>query len=345
MTVVTAAVSLVAHSVASAQVLLNPHEIVLTSDYPTNSIRAGDEGVTTFEVTLDRDAKATACKIIASSGHSELDDTTCRLVLERGRFELAPGQTKSRQGSRYTNRIRWVLPSTADAATSAPPLAVQVYQGGRPCALPGACSGNADAYRLDGAYSSSATTSTQKQMMEYLILQNTSSISTDWSSAARQYFSWRQAASTHQSGSTLPPALPNQASRPYSSLTKNNLCREMKKARKTGAASFPAYLMELSNRGLTEQNCAVQWGKILLGVAAVGLVAAAASSGEASGSQTSNLYGTASAKDVSYSWDEQPAPYGSGTGRQWVCRGEQTGRYADLSLCAFKIKVDTRWPG
>lgn len=345
MPVVTAAVSLVAHSVASAQVLLNPHEIVSTSDYPTNSIRAGDEGVTTFEVTLDRDAKATACKIIASSGHSELDDTTCRLVLERGRFELAPGQTKSRQGSRYTNRIRWVLPSTADAATSAPPLAVQVYQGGRPCALPRACSGNADAYRLDGAYSSSATTSTQKQMMENLILQNTSSISTDWSSAARQYFSWRQAASTHQSGSTLPPAMPNQASRPYSSLTKNNLCREMKQARKTGAASYPAYLTELSNRGLTEQNCAVQWGKILLGVAAVGLVAAAASNGGASGSQTSNLYGTASAKDVSYSWDEQPAPYGSGTGRQWVCRGEQTGQYADLSLCAFKIKVDTRWPG
>ena len=56
--------------------------------------------LTTFEVTLDRNAKATACKIIVSSGHSELDDTTCRLVIERGRFELARGQANSGEGSR-----------------------------------------------------------------------------------------------------------------------------------------------------------------------------------------------------------------------------------------------------
>jgi hypothetical protein len=179
-------------------------------------------------------------------------------------------------------------------------------------------------------------------MIEYTILRNTTSASTDWSSAARTYFSWREAVTSTRSEPALSPAAPMQAARSYSSLTKNTLCREMKKARKAGASTYSAYLSELSNRGLTEQNCAVQWGKILLGVAAVGLVAAAASSGGSSGSQGSSFYGTTPTVDLSYSWDEQPDAYG---GRQWVCRGEQTGQYAELSRCAYKIKIDTRWPG
>ncbi len=339
---VAVALSMGINSVASAQVLTNPQEIVLPSDYPTYSIRAGNEGITTFEVTLDQKAKATACNIVSSSGHSELDAETCRLVLERGRFELAPGQAKSRRAFRYTNRIRWILPKPSEALSPASAPVVQVYQGGRPCALPTACFGDPDAYRLDLAYSSPATTSAQKQMIEYIILQNTTSTRTDWSLAARTYFSWREAVTAKRSEPVLSPAAPVQTTRPYSSLTKNTLCRDMKKARKSGAGSYPAYLAELSNRGLTEQNCAVQWGKILLGVAAVGLVAAAANSSGNTAAQSSSFYGTKPTVDFSYSWDEQASAY---EGRQWVCRGEQTGQYAPLWQCANKIKVDTRWPG
>ena len=44
-------------------------------------------------------------------------------------------------------------------------------------------------------------------------------------------------------------------------------------------------------------------------------------------------------QDYDWDWDYQPA------NRQWVCRGIQTGRYAELSNCAWDRKDDDRWPG
>lgn len=127
----------------------------------------------------------------------------------------------------------------------------------------------------------------------------------------------------------------------YSALTKNQLCRQMKAARKAKTASYSEYLLELSRRGLTEKNCAVQWGKILAGIAIVGVVAAAAADGGGGGYSGSG-YNSYSPQDYSYSWDDQNDFY---TGRRWVCRGEQTGKYADLYKCNGKLKVDSRWPG
>ena len=42
--------------------------------------------------------------------------------------------------------------------------------------------------------------------------------------------------------------------------------------------------------------------------------------------------------DYDWDWDYQPG------NRQWVCRGIQTGRYAELSKCAGDAKDDDRWP-
>ncbi len=124
--------------------------------------------------------------------------------------------------------------------------------------------------------------------------------------------------------------------RPYELLTKNQLCKDMKKSRKTASPNYSFYLAELSTRGLTEKQCAVQWGKILLAVGAVAVVAAAVSDGGG------RSYGTSRTEDVTFRWDEQPGDYG--VGRRWVCRGEQTGQYAETARCAGTIKADTRWP-
>lgn len=123
----------------------------------------------------------------------------------------------------------------------------------------------------------------------------------------------------------------------YTGLTKNQLCRQMKSARKAKTSQYPVYLGELARRGLTEKNCAVQWGKILAGIAVAGLVVAAAADGGGGG--TSNY---SAQYDVNYSWDQQNAPYG---GRQWVCRGEETGRYHELWRCSGKVQIDSKWPG
>lgn len=46
--------------------------------------------------------------------------------------------------------------------------------------------------------------------------------------------------------------------------------------------------------------------------------------------------------DYDWDWDEQY----DGTNRLvWVCRGVQSGQYAEPSRCGFKMRTDIRWPG
>jgi len=49
--------------------------------------------------------------------------------------------------------------------------------------------------------------------------------------------------------------------------------------------------------------------------------------------------GGAAVYDYDWDWDYQPA------NAQWVCRGIQTGRYANQDNCAYDFKDDDRWPG
>lgn len=126
--------------------------------------------------------------------------------------------------------------------------------------------------------------------------------------------------------------------RPYQSLSKNNLCRQMKAARKSGSGTYPEYISELQYRGLNEDKCAVQWGKILLGVAAAAAVVAVATSGGGGGGGSSFV----PTSDSSFQWDLQNSSNG---GVGWVCRGEQTGQYAENSHCEGKLMTDQRWPG
>lgn len=60
---------------------------------------------------------------------------------------------------------------------------------------------------------------------------------------------------------------------------------------------------------------------------------------QASGPQ---YYAAPQSRDYNWAWDLQRAGYGT---TQWVCRGMQTGQYADQSLCANKVRMDTTWPG
>jgi hypothetical protein len=46
--------------------------------------------------------------------------------------------------------------------------------------------------------------------------------------------------------------------------------------------------------------------------------------------------------DFDWDWDLQSNVRGEPI---WVCRGVQTGEYAEVSRCAFKLQTDLRWPG
>lgn len=88
----------------------NPGEWANAEDYPARALRDDKEGVTQFVLTIDPTGKVIGCLITSQSGSFELDEATCRLMTERGRFTPAKNEKgRAVQGS-WTNFVRWVLP-------------------------------------------------------------------------------------------------------------------------------------------------------------------------------------------------------------------------------------------
>lgn len=81
-----------------------------TDDYPARAYREKAEGTTGFTVSYDAKGKPTGCQVTASSGSSDLDDATCKVVMRNARF--VPGQDAEGNpaAGSYSNRIRWVYP-------------------------------------------------------------------------------------------------------------------------------------------------------------------------------------------------------------------------------------------
>lgn len=88
-----------------------PGSWVMTADYPTDSLRANEQGSAGFTVTVDTQGRVKDCRISASSGSSRLDETTCRLVTQRARFTPATDSKDNPIEGTYANRVRWVLPA------------------------------------------------------------------------------------------------------------------------------------------------------------------------------------------------------------------------------------------
>ncbi|MGV3729626.1 MAG: energy transducer TonB [Sphingopyxis sp.] len=89
----------------------NPGSWVTSDDYPVAAMRDEREGTTGFRLTIGPDGLPRQCDITASSGHQDLDNMTCRLVMERARFQQRRDARGVRVGGTYANRIRWQIPS------------------------------------------------------------------------------------------------------------------------------------------------------------------------------------------------------------------------------------------
>ena len=55
-------------------------------DYPMKAFEKHWEGVTRFDLLVDPRGRVENCTIVESSGHEELDKTTCSLASFRARF-------------------------------------------------------------------------------------------------------------------------------------------------------------------------------------------------------------------------------------------------------------------
>lgn len=82
-----------------------------SSDYPPAAIRRGAVGVVEVLVNVGAEGKALDCRIIRSSGHKDLDDTTCQKLLSRGSF--IPGRDRNGKAvvSPFYFGVNWMLPT------------------------------------------------------------------------------------------------------------------------------------------------------------------------------------------------------------------------------------------
>ena len=59
------------------------------SDYPRRAVERRSEGVVYLRFVVAPDGRVSRCDVTRSSGHPELDATTCRLILQRFRYRPA----------------------------------------------------------------------------------------------------------------------------------------------------------------------------------------------------------------------------------------------------------------
>lgn len=87
----------------------SPGSWVTNDDYPPSAQRDGVEGVTGFSLAVGPDGRVTGCSVTASSGSSLLDDTACRLLMRRARFNPAKDTSGAGIASSYAGRFRWQI--------------------------------------------------------------------------------------------------------------------------------------------------------------------------------------------------------------------------------------------
>jgi periplasmic protein TonB len=86
-----------------------PQNWVTNDDYPPSAQRDGVEGTTGFSLAVGADGKVTSCSVTSSSGSSLLDDTACRLLTRRARFNPAKDANGTPIAATYNNRFRWQI--------------------------------------------------------------------------------------------------------------------------------------------------------------------------------------------------------------------------------------------
>lgn len=96
-------------------------------DYPMKAFEKRWEGVTRFDLLVNPNGRVAKCTISESSGHEELDDTTCSLASFRARFLPARGPSGKPAYGVYRSQAIWVIPEhSLDNTAPGPDLQVSV---------------------------------------------------------------------------------------------------------------------------------------------------------------------------------------------------------------------------
>ena len=88
----------------------DPSRWLTDNDYRTSWIRKEMFGTASFTLSVGANGRVENCSITKSTGHSALDQATCKLVAKRARFSPASDSLGKPTTGTYSNSIRWVLP-------------------------------------------------------------------------------------------------------------------------------------------------------------------------------------------------------------------------------------------
>ncbi|WP_379549467.1 energy transducer TonB [Qipengyuania sp. DGS5-3] len=89
----------------------NPGLWITTSDYRSSWIRREMVGTASFRLEIAANGRIENCTITRSTGHTPLDQATCRLVKERAKFEPARGTNGEAVAGSFSSAVKWQLPN------------------------------------------------------------------------------------------------------------------------------------------------------------------------------------------------------------------------------------------
>lgn len=87
----------------------NPGPWFTDKDYPKAARRANASGRVSVILSIDTSGRVVGCTITQSSGNAILDETTCTLVLRRGRFTIKRDEEGHAEPYTYAVSTTWVL--------------------------------------------------------------------------------------------------------------------------------------------------------------------------------------------------------------------------------------------
>ena len=83
----------------------DPSRWVTNADYPSASLRAGEQGLVRYMARVGANGRAFHCETVSSSGFTRLDRETCRQIMRRSRFHSALDNSGIPTADTYTGRV------------------------------------------------------------------------------------------------------------------------------------------------------------------------------------------------------------------------------------------------